>query len=224
MRSDKAERPDKASPSVSFVAAAEPVEPERKEPSARFLALLFVAFVVVALLNRVFQKLMTLPMYNYPFFLNLLTTFAYVPICFAYILPVQLLSNFITADQTRIPKHKFAVMGALDCVASVMQLFAVNYITNASMIVLLQQSSIPISMAISVVCSARGRARASSARPSCASASRACSGRSSSAARRRRAPHAAAPVGAARRLRVGGGGAQDARARGRRRRARAARR
>ena len=151
MRSDKAERPDKASPSVSFVAAAEPVEPERKEPSARFLALLFVAFVVVALLNRVFQKLMTLPMYNYPFFLNLLTTFAYVPICFAYILPVQLLSNFITADQTRIPKHKFAVMGALDCVASVMQLFAVNYITNASMIVLLQQSSIPISMAISVV-------------------------------------------------------------------------
>ena len=40
-------------------------------------------------------------------------------------------------------------MGALDCVASVMQLFAVNYITNASMIVLLQQSSIPISMAIS---------------------------------------------------------------------------
>ena len=32
-------------------------------------------------------------------------------------------------------------MGALDCISSAMQIFAVNFITNASILVLLQQSA-----------------------------------------------------------------------------------
>lgn len=42
-----------------------------------------------------------------------------------------------------------ANMGAYDSLAGIMQTFAINFITNASTIVLVQQSAIPISMAIS---------------------------------------------------------------------------
>ena len=54
--------------------------------------------------NKIFQKLQTLPMYNYPNFLNLLTTFFYIPLSFAYILPVAKfgwLNNTITKEQVR---------------------------------------------------------------------------------------------------------------------------
>jgi hypothetical protein len=37
-------------------------------------------------------------------------------------------------------------MGALDSISGAMQIFAVNYITSGSTIVLIQQSAIPISM------------------------------------------------------------------------------
>eukprot|EP00599_Poterioochromonas_sp_BG-1_P017762 CAMPEP_0173166878 /NCGR_PEP_ID=MMETSP1105-20130129/22327_1 /TAXON_ID=2985 /ORGANISM="Ochromonas sp., Strain BG-1" /LENGTH=166 /DNA_ID=CAMNT_0014088307 /DNA_START=235 /DNA_END=732 /DNA_ORIENTATION=+ len=40
-------------------------------------------------------------------------------------------------------------MGGYDSLAGIMQTFAVNYISNASLIVLVQQSAIPISMLIS---------------------------------------------------------------------------
>lgn len=43
------------------------------------LAVIFVSMVFVGLGNKVFNKLMTIPMYNYPNFLNLLTTFVYIP-------------------------------------------------------------------------------------------------------------------------------------------------
>jgi len=56
----------------------------------------------------------------------------------------------ITEEQKEIPKFKFAIMGAYDSIAGIMQTFAVNYISNAGTIVLVQQSAIPISMAISV--------------------------------------------------------------------------
>jgi hypothetical protein len=65
---------------------------EDKEDSdakdAKFFALLFGAYVFVALGNRLFQKLETIPMYNYPMFLNLLSTVVYVPASFAYIIPM----------------------------------------------------------------------------------------------------------------------------------------
>lgn len=42
-------------------------------------------------------------------------------------------------------------MGLLDSVANIMGVFAVNYISNAAMIVLLQQAAIPISLCISKI-------------------------------------------------------------------------
>lgn len=58
-------------------------------------------------------------------------------------------TNWITDEQKAIPKFKFAIMGGLDSISGIMATFAVNYITNASLIVLVQQSAIPISMLIS---------------------------------------------------------------------------
>ncbi|KAJ8603628.1 hypothetical protein CTAYLR_007573 [Chrysophaeum taylorii] len=115
------------------------------------LLVAFGLFVLTSLGNRLFQKLMTLPMYNYPVAINLLTTAAYVPTSFTYIaICVHCVQpSPITADQIAIPKSRFAVMGALDCVSSLMQILSVNFIPNASTLVLLQQSAIPISMIIS---------------------------------------------------------------------------
>ena len=88
-------------------------------------------------------------MHNYPYYLNTLTTFIYMPVLFAYIIPMMYFGTAITPEQRAIPQHKFAVMGALDSLAGVMQSFATNYITSGSLLILLQQSAIPMSMVIS---------------------------------------------------------------------------
>ncbi|CAM9849302.1 unnamed protein product [Pylaiella littoralis] len=124
---------------------------EQKSPASdgSTLVIAFIVMIFVGTGNRVFMKLQTYPMYNYPFFLSILSTFIYVPVCFLYIVPMLAFGSSITPSQRAIPKFKFAVMGLLDSVAGIMGVFAVNYINNAAMIVLLQQAAIPISMSIS---------------------------------------------------------------------------
>jgi hypothetical protein len=116
---------------------------------SKALALSFVLMVVVGLGNKLFQIFETGPMHNYPFFLNFLSTFIYVPVSFLYILPMQRWGSAISKEQTEIPKRLFAVMGMLDGAAGLMQGFATNYITKRPMIILLQQAAIPSSMLIS---------------------------------------------------------------------------
>ncbi len=83
----------------------------------RALLLSFMALVVVGLGNKIFQKLQTYPMYNYPYFLSLYVTFIYVPLSFAYIIPMILWGSAITKEQRAIPWYKFGVMGGLDGIA-----------------------------------------------------------------------------------------------------------
>ncbi|CAI5742314.1 unnamed protein product [Hyaloperonospora brassicae] len=87
-------------------------------------------------------------MHNYPTFLNLLSTFIYIPISFAYILPMIKYGSAITWDQRSIPKQKFAVMGGLDSIAGILQVFAATYL-GGSLIILLGQAAIPMTMLIS---------------------------------------------------------------------------
>lgn len=47
-------------------------------------------------------------MHNYPLFMNLMSSVIYMPLSFAYIIPVQLFTDTITKEQTDIPKYKFA--------------------------------------------------------------------------------------------------------------------
>ncbi|CAN0107746.1 unnamed protein product, partial [Discosporangium mesarthrocarpum] len=62
------------------------VLPRTSNPPPQVMAFLLMIFVGSG--NRIFMKLQTYPMYNYPFFLNMLTTFIYIPVCFSYILPM----------------------------------------------------------------------------------------------------------------------------------------
>jgi len=103
--------------------------------------------VFVGLGNKVFNKLMTIPMHNYPNFLNLLTTFVFIPVCFAYIIPMAR-NGRIPQEQLDLPKRPFAIMGALDACAGIMQIFAVTYLPGP-LIILLQQAAIPVSMVLS---------------------------------------------------------------------------
>ena len=121
----------------------------KKAKKGNSLLSVFLAMVVIGLGNKLFQIFQAIPMHNYPYFLNVLTTFVYVPVSFAYILPMLKWGTAITDEARRIPKRKFAVMGCLDSLAGIMQTFAVNYITNRGWNILLQQAAIPVSMAIS---------------------------------------------------------------------------
>ncbi len=118
---------------------------------SRRLGLAFVVMVIVGTGNRIFMKLQTYPMYDYPLFLNVLTTIVYVPACFIYIIPMLLCGQAITPEQRAFPMYKFAIMGFLDGISSILSIFSVNYIVNAGSIILLQQAAIPVSMCISKV-------------------------------------------------------------------------
>jgi len=126
-------------------------EPKQDAKRTKMLLLSFLAMIVVGLGNKIFQVLMTKPMYNYALFNSMLTTFIYLPTSFAYIIPMLRKPNVITPEAQRVPKWKFAVMGILDSIAGIMQVMAVSYLENGSLVILLTQAAIPISMAISRV-------------------------------------------------------------------------
>jgi len=123
-------------------------EKSQEKKNQKMLVISFFLLVVIGLGNKIFQKLQTDPMHNYPYFLNLLTTFVYIPLSFAYIWPMMIWGSAITREQRDIPWYKFAVMGVLDGIAGLMQSFAVNGLSGP-LIQLLMQAAIPISMIIS---------------------------------------------------------------------------
>jgi hypothetical protein len=125
--------------------------PAAKEDGSSTLVIAFFMMLFFQLGNRIFNRLSTFPMHNYPVFTNMMSCAIYIPICFAYIIPIVTYTDKISKEQQDIPKYKFAVMGLYDSVAGIMQTFATNYIMSSSTIVLVQQSAIPISMAISRV-------------------------------------------------------------------------
>jgi len=70
---------------------------------------------------------------------------------YAQIIPVAkygLLNNAITPEQLALPKRPFAIMGCLDCIATMMQIFASVYLPGP-LLILLPQAAIPISMMLS---------------------------------------------------------------------------
>jgi drug/metabolite transporter (DMT)-like permease len=122
-------------------------ETPNDKDNTRMLMISFVLMVFVGLGNKVFQKLMTIPMRNYPNYLNIMTTFIYVPVSFAYIMPA-VRSGYIPKEQAEMSKKPFFVMGALDAVAAIMQVFAATYLPGP-LLILLSQAAIPMSMLIS---------------------------------------------------------------------------
>jgi hypothetical protein len=99
-----------------------PLTPHHSSLTTHHPTVIFISMVFVGLMNKVFNKLQTIPMYNYPNFLNLLTSFVYIPVCFAYIIPMAR-NGGIPPEQFEVPKRDFAIMGALDACAGIMQIF-----------------------------------------------------------------------------------------------------
>ncbi len=153
---DASEAPSKTSYTIDISADNDKKEASstlsQDEANAATLSMAFMLMLFFQLGNRLFYKLATYPMYNYPLYMNLMSTFVYIPISFAYIWPMSIYApHIITKEMCNIPLYKFGVMGTLDSLAGAMSMFAVTYITDASIIVLVQQSAIPISMVISSV-------------------------------------------------------------------------
>lgn len=59
----------------------------------------------------------------------------YVPVCFAYIIPMAR-NGGIPKEQLDLPYKPFAIMGALDAVAGIMQVFAATYLPGPLIILL----------------------------------------------------------------------------------------
>ena len=75
--------------------------------------------------------------YNYPNYLNLYTTLVYIPTSFAYIIPMARAGK-ISQEQMTMSKRPFMIMGGLDALAGIMQVFAATYLPGALIILLLQ--------------------------------------------------------------------------------------
>jgi len=105
--------------------------------------------MVFGLGNKIFQGLTSIPLVNYPIFVSLMSTFIYVPASFVYIWPMLRWGTAITAEQRAIPQRVWCVIGLLDAVSGIMQVFATTYIYNKALLPLLSQAAIPTSMVIS---------------------------------------------------------------------------
>lgn len=112
------------------------------------LWLIFFLLVLSGVSNVVLAKLQSLPMYNYPTFLNVYANFMYIIMSFCYILPAMcfgLFHNSIRWRHLKMNKKPFLVMGFLDAIAAAMQVLSSFYLPG-TLLVLLPQAAIPISM------------------------------------------------------------------------------
>mmetsp|Transcript_10622 Transcript_10622/g.17581 ORF Transcript_10622/g.17581 Transcript_10622/m.17581 type:complete len:564 (-) Transcript_10622:155-1846(-) len=116
------------------------------------LMLAFCALIVLGTGNTILIKLQAIPLYNYPNFTNLFGCFIFIPLLFAYILPAYTFGWFhqsISEEQWRLSGTRpFIIMGGLDCLAGMMQVFAAVYLPGP-LLVLLPQAAIPMSMVFS---------------------------------------------------------------------------
>eukprot|EP01134_Creolimax_fragrantissima_P005161 CFRG5161T1 len=123
-------------------------ETDEKEKNKRAFLISFLLMVVFGLGNKIFNKLETIPMHNYPFFISIYTCFVYIPLSFAYIIPMIKYGSAITPEERLIPHKTFFVMGFLDSISSTMMVFATNFL-DGSLVIMLQQMAIPVSMVLS---------------------------------------------------------------------------
>eukprot|EP00526_Cylindrotheca_closterium_P007998 CAMPEP_0113619028 /NCGR_PEP_ID=MMETSP0017_2-20120614/9654_1 /TAXON_ID=2856 /ORGANISM="Cylindrotheca closterium" /LENGTH=656 /DNA_ID=CAMNT_0000528581 /DNA_START=36 /DNA_END=2006 /DNA_ORIENTATION=- /assembly_acc=CAM_ASM_000147 len=113
------------------------------------LWLVFLLLVLSGVGNVVLAKLQSLPMYNYPTFLNVYANFVYIimsSVC--YILPAihfGWFSHSISWRHLSMNKKPFLVMGFLDAMAAAMQVLSTIYLPG-TLLVLLPQVAIPFSM------------------------------------------------------------------------------
>lgn len=125
---------------------------------SRLLLISFFSMLLVGVANRVLSVLQYAPMQNYPLFINMYTTFMYIPVSLAYIFPVVYgIPGIVNGkgwgsmEAQSVPQYKWAIMGFLDSTAGILQAIAIDKISNGSLVVLLLQFAIPSSMVITFI-------------------------------------------------------------------------
>ena len=128
--------------SSSFSASGEGLSDDFK------LGIAFVLMVIVGTATSVLSKLVAIPLYNYPNFINIFNLVLYLVVCFGYIIPMTKFGTLITKEQMQFPKRSFALMGALDTLSISVQQISCVYLSGP-LTILLPQAAIPISMIFS---------------------------------------------------------------------------
>jgi len=140
-----------SSPSAETGDLKRPAKNSATDKNELRLVVTFFLMVFVGTARAVFQKLQTIPMYNYANTLNLQANLVYVAASFVYIIPVTKLKLFgeaIPQQVATMNKKQFATMGMLDCITCTLLTFAAVYLPG-SLLILLPQAAIPISMILS---------------------------------------------------------------------------
>ena len=78
---------------------------EQGNKNSKLLGISFVAMVFIGLGNKVMQKVQTEPMKNYPFFLNMWTTFIFIPASFIYIVPMLWMGK-LSPERKMVSQYK----------------------------------------------------------------------------------------------------------------------
>ena len=119
-----------------------------------FKAQLFIYVVLVVLLgtgNRVSFKIMLTPMANYPTFLNVLTSFSYIPFFGAGWLYKAVATKDITRSQYRIiNQYKFFGMAGFASIANVIIILG-GVKVSGPMQTLLLQGVVPVTIILSII-------------------------------------------------------------------------
>jgi len=113
---------------------------------AALILLLYVfLYVTTGVINSIFLRKVMTAFQNYPFFLNQLTNYGYIPIFGAVVAYEMFFTKLISKEMRVFPAWKFLIMGALDAVCGYFVVIGGIY-TSGPMQQLLNQAIIPITM------------------------------------------------------------------------------
>lgn len=112
---------------------------------AMLLLLYVFLYVTSGVINSLMLRKVMTAFQNYPFFLNQLTNYGYIPIFGAVVVYEMFFTKLINKEMRIFPSWKFAIMGALDAVCGYFVVIGGIY-TSGPMQQLLNQAIIPVTM------------------------------------------------------------------------------
>eukprot|EP01095_Lingulamoeba_sp_RSL-Kostka_P004570 TRINITY_DN157_c0_g1_i1.p1 TRINITY_DN157_c0_g1~~TRINITY_DN157_c0_g1_i1.p1 ORF type:complete len:503 (+),score=149.18 TRINITY_DN157_c0_g1_i1:53-1561(+) len=120
------------------------------KPSFWMIYMLMLLVIICGTANRVMFKKMLIPMKNYSFFTNQLTSFIYLPVFWPIVLIFWFFTDRITPEMKKFPIWKYGIMGCLDALAGLLMTFG-GAQTSGPMQLLLSQLAIPFTMIFSII-------------------------------------------------------------------------
>lgn len=114
-------------------------------PQVLTMAIYTVCYVTAGVVNSIYLKKLMNNLNNYPFFLNQVTNYGYIPIFGIAVLYELKFTKLITKEQRDFPWWKFFTMGLLDAINGYIVVIG-GVGTSGTMQQLLNQAIIPVTM------------------------------------------------------------------------------